>query len=844
MNNPSIPAEGAVFEYTPDQIKKIKKCMKNILYFAENFFYIISLDKGRQTIKFWPVQKRIMRKMRDNRFFILLSSRQLGKTTLLTIYALWTVCFHKDQKVLIVANKEDTAIEVMSRVRLAYEELPNWLKPAAINYGKTSVEFANGSKISISTTTSTAARGQSVNCVAGDTRVILKDNITGNIFECDINELENNLNKIDKDITVTDSTVDMNNCIRYTNNKYQILSDTGFQNFKGLLTGTNKEKINISFNNNQSLVCTPNHKLITNTNDEILAKDLKQGDILYNNIKVTDVYYYMSEDKVYDILHVENSHKYLTNGILSKNCLIIDEMSFVECVAGDTLISIRDKKTETEKTIEIKDTPKNSSRFEVFTDSGWRDFGELNEYDSKSILKITLEDGKYIKVSGNHLFFQDNNEPIAASNCLNSIIKTMTGSSKVISVENVNEEIVYDISNVTNGNRYYTNGILSHNTHIMNDFWRSVYPIISSSKKSKIFITSTAGSTDHLFYKLYTAAAKGESNWACDCVTWDQIPGRDEKWKQETIDSLGSIEDFNVEFNCQFTDVGDSTINDETHRRLLERVEEPKFIFDEGKYMIWDEPQSDHIYGAGVDVGEGIHADRTVIQIMDFTDLTDIKQVATYCCDDISPVNFTGKLHEVLQHWGNPLVCVERNNCGAQVVDNLKKDYNYDNIVSWGASIKGKKANQLGINAHTNTKYKGVSNMRYWVNDLEAVHIRDPELIRELKTFVRYPNGTWAAQKGGDFHDDRVMSLIWSLILLEDEVVSHYFDVVEMDKNKKPLKLQQFDFGIKYFMNPTSMYSGQKKEEDFTQLPPILISNAQNTESDLDQLFEQGWQPL
>jgi len=260
--------------------------------------------------------------------------------------------------------------------------------------------------------------------------------------------------------------------------------------------------------------------------------------------------------------------------------------------------------------------------------------------------------------------------------------------------------------------------------------------------------------------------------------------------------------------------------------------------------MIWDEPQSDHIYGAGVDVGEGIHADRTVIQIMDFTDLTDIKQVATYCCDDISPVNFTGKLHEVLQHWGNPLVCVERNNCGAQVVDNLKKDYNYDNIVSWGASIKGKKANQLGINANTNTKYKGVSNMRYWVNDLEAVHIRDPELIRELKTFVRYPNGTWAAQKGGDFHDDRVMSLIWSLILLEDEVVSHYFDVVEMDKNKKPLKLQQFDFGIKYFMNPTSMYSGQKKEEDFTQLPPILISNAQNTESDLDQLFEQGWQPL
>lgn len=96
--------------------------------------------------------------MRDNRFFILLASRQVGKTTLMTVYALWNACFNDDQRILIVANKEGTAIEIFKRVRMAYEELPNWLKPGVTEYGKTSMTLGNGTTIGISTTTGTAAR--------------------------------------------------------------------------------------------------------------------------------------------------------------------------------------------------------------------------------------------------------------------------------------------------------------------------------------------------------------------------------------------------------------------------------------------------------------------------------------------------------------------------------------------------------------------------------------------------------------------------------------------------------------------------------------------------------------
>jgi reverse gyrase len=127
MNNPNLPTVGAEFEYTPEMVKDLKKCQKNILHFAEKFFYIISLDEGKQPINLHYCQKRALRKMRDNRFFILLASRQIGKTTMMTIYALWVACFNNDQRILIVANKEGTALEIMSRIRMAYEELPNWL---------------------------------------------------------------------------------------------------------------------------------------------------------------------------------------------------------------------------------------------------------------------------------------------------------------------------------------------------------------------------------------------------------------------------------------------------------------------------------------------------------------------------------------------------------------------------------------------------------------------------------------------------------------------------------------------------------------------------------------------
>jgi hypothetical protein len=290
---------------------------------------------------------------------------------------------------------------------------------------------------------------------------------------------------------------------------------------------------------------------------------------------------------------------------------------------------------------------------------------------------------------------------------------------------------------------------------------------------------------------------------------------------------------------------GESAVNEKLFEELKAECTDPAFVFDDGKYLLWEEPNKDHVYVAGVDISEGVGEAASVVQILDITDLREIKQVANYHNRGISPIHFTTKLLEILQHWGSPLALIERNNCGAQVVDQLKATHNYENIVTYGVKAGKLSFNKVGVVAHTNTKYKGVTNMRYWVNELKSVKLRDLKTLNELKNFVRYPNGTWAAKPGSDQWDDRVMSLIWALMILDEEITEKYFDIEQRDDNKKPLKIRQLDYGIKYFMNPSSMYStSSNSQEASTPLPIVFQGNSENEHSEVVDLESQGWSYL
>jgi len=176
MGNNSLPDPKSTFKYDVDRVKVIKKCHRDILFFAENFFYIISAGK-KQKIELREYQKTGLELFQDHNKTIFNTSRQMGKSTLMTIYVVWMVTFFEYRKILVVANKADTAKEILSRIKLAYEELPNWLKPSVVSWNKQSVEFKNGSDIKISATSADAARGMSLNCLIIDEVAHIDDHV-------------------------------------------------------------------------------------------------------------------------------------------------------------------------------------------------------------------------------------------------------------------------------------------------------------------------------------------------------------------------------------------------------------------------------------------------------------------------------------------------------------------------------------------------------------------------------------------------------------------------------------------------------------------------------------------
>jgi len=111
-------------------------------------------------------------------------------------YILWFSIFQETVNVLIAANKFKSATEIMDRIRFAYEELPDWLRPGVTTYNVQKIVFDNDSKIESTTTTPDSGRGKSISllyCLAGDTDVTVRNKVTGEIENITLQELHKRL---------------------------------------------------------------------------------------------------------------------------------------------------------------------------------------------------------------------------------------------------------------------------------------------------------------------------------------------------------------------------------------------------------------------------------------------------------------------------------------------------------------------------------------------------------------------------------------------------------------------------------------------------------------------------
>jgi len=166
LGNKNLKPAGVKIEFTQEQVEEYLKCAKDPIYFAKKYVKVVTLDKGVTNFNLYPYQERLVHSLCSNRFVIGKMGRQSGKTTTVgCCYLLHRILFNQNMSVAILANKLNTARDILGRIREAYEHLPWWLQQGIVEWNKGSIQLENGSKILAAATSSSAIRGGSYNCI-------------------------------------------------------------------------------------------------------------------------------------------------------------------------------------------------------------------------------------------------------------------------------------------------------------------------------------------------------------------------------------------------------------------------------------------------------------------------------------------------------------------------------------------------------------------------------------------------------------------------------------------------------------------------------------------------------
>lgn len=155
-------------ELTPEQKVEWMKCKLDPIYFIETYARIMTLDHGVSAFKLYKFQKKMIRNYVRNRWNVVCTARQLGKTTTVAAFLLWMLIFNDAQRWAVLANKADQALEIMDRFRMMYEELPYFLQKGVETFNLGEVVLENKSLVFSGSSNPDTVRGKSLNGVYWD----------------------------------------------------------------------------------------------------------------------------------------------------------------------------------------------------------------------------------------------------------------------------------------------------------------------------------------------------------------------------------------------------------------------------------------------------------------------------------------------------------------------------------------------------------------------------------------------------------------------------------------------------------------------------------------------------
>jgi hypothetical protein len=195
MKNELVKPAHQVQEWTNEQLMETYKCACDPIYFMKTYMKVMHPKRGAIPFLLYDYQEEAIRSFMNKTKTILMMGRQQGKTTVIAAFLLWYAIFNggaieqaaseseDNGKYILVASKDnDAAVDVLSRIKYSYEELPMWLKPGAIKFNEHEVVFDNGSTIKSQATTENTGRGRSVSLLMIDELAFVKNEIQSKMW--------------------------------------------------------------------------------------------------------------------------------------------------------------------------------------------------------------------------------------------------------------------------------------------------------------------------------------------------------------------------------------------------------------------------------------------------------------------------------------------------------------------------------------------------------------------------------------------------------------------------------------------------------------------------------------
>ena len=316
--------------------------------------------------------------------------------------------------------------------------------------------------------------------------------------------------------------------------------------------------------------------------------------------------------------------------------------------------------------------------------------------------------------------------------------------------------------------------------HVADSFFASVYPTITSGKSTKVIIVSTPHGMNH-FYRMWHDAEKGANEYIPTDVHWSEVPGRDAKWKEQTIANT-SEQQFKIEFECEFLGSVDTLIAPSKLRSLV--YDNP--LLNNKGLDIYQKCQENHDYVITVDVARGVGNDYSAFVVVDITEFPH-KVIAKYRNNEIKPMLFPSVVYEVAKNYNDAYILCEVNDVGDQVASILQYDLEYQNLLMCsmrgragqivGQGFSGKKT-QLGVKMSKTVKKVGSLNLKTMIEE-DKLLLKDYEIISELTTFIQKHN-SFEAEEG--CNDDLAMCLvIYAWLVAQD----YFKELTDQDVRKR-----------------------------------------------------------